>query len=132
VSVGNYSINLTGGEKGYIIAGTKALISDQEQARQKLIDQGYTIIFDRTGNAEPHNPVSTEIEEAGEIAWIAFTQEKCGLIVSVNAVNTGTTELQNEMIVNTGAHFIETGKTVRMQAVTLYCGSPVTFIIGIK
>jgi len=130
---GNYSFRLIGGEKGYIIAGTKTHLSDQDNAVKMLEAQGYKVVFERTQYAKPHEPITAGLEIRGDISWIAFTDQKCApLQVSVNGVSTGNSSTQNGMVINSGSTYIDKANGVEMKAVPISCGSSTTFIIGVK
>ncbi len=129
---GSYSFRLIGGEKGYIIAGTKAQLSDQGQARKMLESQGFDIVFEQTQYAKPHEPITANLNFGGTIAWIAFTDSKCGPIdVGVNGSSKGDSKTENGLVINSGSVFINSSSCI-LKAVPVKCGSNTTFIVGVK
>jgi hypothetical protein len=129
---GDYSFALKGDAKGYVVVGQKIMVSDQEKARQALTGQGYEIVFDQTQQARSHYPVSKTFDFSGEFAWVAFTDATCGLIVGVNAVNTGNTEVRDGVIINTGSVVLINESNNKFTAVPVNCDAMTTFIIGVK
>ena len=143
---GNYSFNLTGSSRSFAIIGRKKsdveVQTDQDKARQRLKDEGYTIIFESTERTGYHEPVTAILHTLGEIAWVAFTKSECSpLTVFVDGAAVGTESTIGSIEVNSGSTILtlkdegtrEGSKESTIKAMPSgNCDSPTTLIIGGK
>ena len=139
-NAGSYSFHLLESGKACMVFGTresedrnKPQITDQQMAHSTLVEMGYKILYEVTSYSGPHEPLISVTWHAGEVAWIAIIDEKCGPL-TVNTRGSGPqgeTTKKDGKITNFGRANVN-GSELRMDAIATGCRTKTTFVIGGK